>query len=48
MPFDWAIFLRILTAILRVLSALPAEADHTAITSATAELVEKANGGGTT
>ena len=34
MPFDWLIFMRILQAILKILTMLPAETDHRPITGA--------------
>ncbi len=43
MPFDWQIFLRILLAILRVLSKLPPDTDTTGIMSDLGDAIE-ANG----
>jgi len=46
MPFDWAIFMRILMAVLKILSALPAEVDHRPIVQALSDATDKAVNGG--
>ena len=43
MPFDWAIFMRIILAILRILSKLPPEVDNTPILKDLGDAIE-ANG----
>lgn len=44
MPFDWLLFLKILSAILRILQALPPETDVRAITGHLADAVDVQNG----
>lgn len=43
MPFDWTLFLKILAAILRILTSLPPETDVREITSHLADAVDAQN-----
>lgn len=40
MPIDWQIFMRIILAVLRILSALPPEVDTREVTSGLADAVD--------
>lgn len=42
MPIDWIIFLKILMAILKILSELPPEVDHRPIANGLADAIENA------
>ena len=47
MPFDWAIFMRILMAVLKILVALPGDVDNRPIVQALSDATDKAVNGGT-